>query len=55
MKSTPEPRDPFNLPTEKAKQEPKQETWTPVPGQPHLERNQDGKLRTNIPLNRGFF
>lgn len=29
---------------------PQQPEWTPVPGNPHLERNAAGQLRTRLPL-----
>lgn len=48
MRSTPEPQDrPLVIPPKPAPA-PAQDRWTPQGG--GIERNQDGKLRTNVPL-----
>ena len=49
MKSTNDPADTFSLPAKpKHEPKPKEETWTQTETK-GIERNQDGKLRTNIP------
>lgn len=48
------PSDPFDKPIvipPKPAPQPQQEKWTPVERGNEIERNQDGRLRTNIPLN----
>ena len=51
MRSTNEPADPFVVPAKpKPDPKPKGDTWSKTDSK-GIERNQDGRLRTNLPPN----